>query len=177
MKHRCLGSFIVFVLILTVYGFITFGVLRSITTAKFLNQALSSSNFYNNLHNFANSLADGSENQSFQSKIFIKLFGQLIEPADLKAQVEKNSIAFVGYLSNEKQTLDVSFDLRNFKSAITLKSGIVLPPIVTEEVQNLPICEANQQPSAEINCLPADTSQADFVKKLMENYDPEISPK
>lgn len=173
MKHKCLGSFIVFILFLTIYGFISFGVLRAITTAQFLNQALASANLYNNLDDLTNSLSESIENQNFQLKILIKLFGQLIEPADLQTQVEKNSLSFIDYLKSEKQTLDVSFDLKNLKSAITLRSGIVLPPIITEELKNLPICEANQPVSKEINCLPADTTQADFAQKLMENYNPD----
>jgi len=173
VRHRCLASFIVFILFFTIYGFISFGVLRAVTTAKFLNSALASSNFYNNLQEFANSLADSSGEQNFQGQIFIKLFGQLIEPADLRTQVEKNSTAFIEYLRNEKSTLGVSFDLRNLKNAVKIKSGIVLPSIVTEEVKSLPICEAGQQPSEEINCIPADKSQADFATELMENYNPD----
>lgn len=173
MRHRCLASFIVFILFFTIYGFISFGVLRSVTTAKFLNSALASSNFYNNLQELANSLADSSGEQNFQGQIFIKLFGQLIEPADLRAQVEKNSTVFIEYLRNENSSLGVSFDLRNLKNAVKIKSGIVLPPIVAEEVKTLPICEANQQPSQEINCIPADKSQVDFTNQLMENYNPD----
>jgi len=173
MKHKCLASFIVFILFFTIYGFVGFGVLRAVTTAKFINNVLSSSSFYNNLPDFANTLAESSENQNFQLKVFIKLFGQLIEPADLKAQVEKNSAAFIGYLSNKKSSPDVSFDLKNLKSAVKIKSGIVLPSIITDELQNLPICEAGQPVSEEINCLPANTSQADFASQLMQNYDPE----
>jgi len=173
MKHKCLGSFIVFVLIFSIYGFINFGVLGAITTAKFLNHALSSSNFYNNLPNFANSLAESSENQSFQSKIFIKLFGQLIEPADLKAQVETNGTVFIGYLRNERPTLDVTFDLRNLKTAVKAKSASFLPPIITDELKNLPICPADQAPREAIDCIPANATQSDFANQLMKNYDPD----
>jgi len=173
MKHRCLAVFIVFVLFFTIYGFITFGVFRAISTARFLNQAFASSNFYNNINEFANSLAAGSENQGIQSKIFIKLLGELIEPADLKAQIERNSTVFIGYLKNEKSTLDVSFDLKKIKSSIKLESGIILPPIITDEIKNLPTCEGGQPTTEKIDCIPANTSQVDFANQLMKNYNPD----
>src|SRR3990167_7192082 len=104
MRHRCLASFIVFILFFTVLGFIGFWQTKLILNAKFTAQFLEKTKIYTNLNKIGTELANSAEDK--ESKQIISSINQAIDPVWLKKQINTNLPPFFDYLWGKTHKLN-----------------------------------------------------------------------
>ena len=143
MKHRCLASFIVFVLFFSILAVMGFGQVRLILRAKFVGNFLEKSNIYNNLGNIGQQLSESSKDP--QSKETILTITNSIDPAWLKKEINNNLTPFFDYLWGKNSNLNIVIDITPFKAKLPSNFQATL----SEMVKSLPpACQPGQVSSS-----------------------------
>lgn len=156
MKHRCLASFIVFVLFFSILGFMGFAQVRLILTAKFVSNFLEQSQIYNHLGQIGQQAADSTKDT--QSKASILTITSGLDPVWVEREVNKNLKPLFDYLWGKTPQLNIVIDTRPFKTSLPANFGTSLD----EMLKSLPDCPATQASTTPANetsppCLDANT--------------------
>lgn len=178
MKHRCLASFIVFVLFFSILAFIGFSEVKSMLSAKFVAKFLEKSQVYNNLDDIGRQIANSSADE--QSKTLILAITQNLDPLWIKKEINTNLTPLFDYLWGKSKKLNIVIDTTPFKNRLPanfssqieelLKSMPACPPEQTTQTttteENAPPCLSvsarnNLQALAQ---LPNQINLSDYVK-------------
>lgn len=168
MRHKCLASFVVFVLFFTLSAFIGFGEMRGLLKTEVILKILNTSRLYETLPKYLEvTLSKGGEIEP-QAKILSSAIVKAIDEKELKEQIEKNLPPLMNYLNSQGPMPDFSFDLRPFKK----RFAVELPTSLFEGLENLPPCteEDKLQEQAEIpSCLAVGTTTGQLEQELQKN--------
>ncbi|MFA6493347.1 MAG: hypothetical protein WCV58_04370 [Patescibacteria group bacterium] len=159
MRHKCLAIFIFTILGLTITTFISLLEFKAFFQPKTLIKVLDQSNVYENLPKLVENLYGQNKSENLQTKVLVLGIIKSIDPKVVQTQVEKNIPPFFSYLNNQTNTLDVTFDLKGFKTTLEKK----LPNILSQEMIKLPTCASGIEMSVSENnglpsCLPQGTT-------------------
>jgi len=119
MRHKCLASFIVFILYFSISGLIMFAEVKDLAKAKTLIKVLAQSGIYEKLPQYAETLVN-SQNDP-QTKTLTLGIAQSIDPKFIQSEIEKNAEPFLAYLNGKQNLPNISFDLRSFKVKLQSK--------------------------------------------------------
>ncbi len=141
MRHKCLASFIIFLLFFSVLSFIGFFQLRLVLTAKFTSNFLAKTNIYNSLAKIGEEMANSAEDS--ESKRTILSISQAIDPVWLKKQVDTNLPPFFDYMWGKTKKLNLVIDTSVVKAKIPadVQKGL------TDMLKSVPECKPGQSPS------------------------------
>jgi len=140
MKHKCLASFLVFLLFFTIAGIIGFYQVQKLSSANLLIKILNESGIYNNLDSLGNILEQSNRDQSPQSKIYFLALAKNIDPNWVRSQVEVNLPLLMDYLNSRNSNLDITFDLRKYKENLPEN----FREAIAETASDLPPCQEGQ---------------------------------
>lgn len=169
MKHKCLASFIVFLLFFSISGVIGFYQIKNITSAEFIKKTLSDSDIYKNIGNLVieslKSQPKDPEMLDRQNNFYIKALSKDIDPSWAKKEVEKGITSFVDYISEKKLSSDITFDLSDYKKNLPEN----FREAFYEELKTLSVCPAGEQPKQEIpECIPEGTTPEQIASLLTQ---------
>lgn len=179
MRHKCLASFIVFVLFFTISFLITFIQLKTVLTSDFVLRTLEDSKIYNNLSKIADGIFSESSDDPktpIETKILIKLVSQTVNPALIQNEVEKNVPLLFSYLESQTSNLDITFNLSSFKNEFKIKSPQVLPSIINKEVETLRTCpeDFEYQQGVFPSCIPPTMTKQQLSDELIKSFNVDV---
>lgn len=154
MRHRCLASFIVFVLFFSILGFIGFAETRMILTAKFVGNFLNQSQVYNNIGKIGQEIANSTNDEN--SKTLILIVSRDVDPNWIKEVVNTNLSPLFDYFWGRTSQLNVVIDTTGFKKK--LPSDFVAQ--IEELLRKMPECPVGTPTSMDENAPPCLSASA-----------------
>ncbi|MBM2820849.1 MAG: hypothetical protein HW405_609 [Candidatus Berkelbacteria bacterium] len=166
MRHKCIGSILVFLLFFSIIFLLSFSQMKMLLQAKTLLQVLDQAKIYNNLDQISQEIINNSDSStSSWDKVVIRAYAKSFNPVWMKTTAETNLPLIFDFASGKTVTVNASINLLDFKKELT-KNFVTT---TQEEVKNMPTCQNDEIPPEEtvLTCIPQGTSASQVSSMIV----------
>lgn len=143
MGKNCLAVFLIFLLIICGFTWLTLFQSQAISEPVFLNKTLAKSGLFNEAPKIITKLTESMPKDEPQSKILSQLLLEIAKTDFLKNQTEKIVYGFLTYFRGKSTKLVVEIDLSPLKKSA--EGTLNLPPDlaegIVESLEQMPVCQ------------------------------------